>query len=106
MTRDSLLTRRKSRYSVAKFALEHKLFDMPVFGRLEKPRVGQRDRLPTADETAAILSQASQKFRLIDSALRQCGAGPGELCRAMIADVNRAACVITVKEHKTARKTM
>src|SRR5512143_401192 len=25
-----------------KFALEHKLLDQPVFGNLEKPRVGQR----------------------------------------------------------------
>jgi hypothetical protein len=31
-----------------KFALEHKLLDKPVFGMLEKPRVGQRDRVPTA----------------------------------------------------------
>src|SRR4029450_5392395 len=42
-----------------KFALEHKLVDKPVFGKLEKPRAGQRDRLPTPDETAAVLSQAS-----------------------------------------------
>jgi integrase len=88
-----------------KFALENKLLDRPAFGKLEKPRVGQRDRLPTADETAAILSQASREFRLIYSALRQCGARPGELCRARIADVDRAGCVITLKEHKTARKT-
>src|SRR5262249_51414926 len=62
-------------------------------------------RLPTADETAAILSQASPEFRLIYSALRQCGARPGELCRTTIADVDRVVCVITLKEHKTARKT-
>jgi integrase len=30
---------------------------------------------------------------------------PGELCRATIADVDRANRVITLKEHKTARKT-
>ena len=42
------------------FALEE-----PVFGKLEKPRVGQRDRVPTVDETAAILSRSSQPFRLI-----------------------------------------
>jgi hypothetical protein len=29
-----------------KFALNHKLIDRPAFGKLEKPRVGQRDRLP------------------------------------------------------------
>ena len=42
---------------------------------------------------------------MIYSALRQCGARPGELCRATIADVDRTSRVITLKEHKTARKT-
>jgi integrase len=88
-----------------KFALDHKLLDKPVFGKLEKPRVGQRDRVPTADETAAILSRASPEFRLIYSALRQCGARPGELCRATIADIDRAANAIVLRDHKTARKT-
>jgi integrase len=88
-----------------KFAIEHKLLDEPVFGNLEKPRVGRRDRVPTAAETEAILAKASPAFRLIYSALRQCGARPGELCRATIADVDRANCVITLKEHKTVRKT-
>jgi len=78
-----------------KFALDNKLLDRPAFGKLEKPRIGQRDRLPTAEETAAILSQASPEFRLIYSALRQCGARPVELCRTRIADVDRANCVIT-----------
>lgn len=88
-----------------KFALEHKLIERPVFGKLEKPRGGQRDRIPTGDETAAILSLASPEFRLIYSALRQCGARPGELCRVTTADVDRMAGMITLKEHKTARKT-
>ena len=87
------------------FALEHKLLDMPVFGNLEKPRVGQRDRVPTLAETEAILARGSPAFRLIYSALRQCGARPGGLCRAMIADVDRVNRVIPLKEHKTARKT-
>jgi integrase len=42
---------------------------------------------------------------LIYSALRQCGARPGEFCRATIPDVDRTGAVITLKEHKTARKT-
>src|SRR5258708_10146455 len=88
-----------------KFAVQNKLLDMPVFGNLEKPRVGRRDRIPTLAETESILTQASPAFRLIYSALRQCGARPGELCRARIADVDRANRVITLKEHKTARKT-
>src|SRR6185436_9079463 len=88
-----------------KFAIEHKLLDKPVFGNLEKPRVGRRDRIPAPEETAALLALASPEFRLIYSALRQCGARPGELCRATFADVDRASRVITLKEHKTARKT-
>jgi integrase len=81
------------------------LLDKPVFGNLEKPRVGRRDRVPTQAETEAILARASLQFRLIYSALRQCGARPGELCRVTISDVDRVNRVITLKEHKTARKT-
>jgi len=88
-----------------KFALDHELLDKPVFGKLEKPRVGQRDRVPTAAETEAILARASPAFRLIYLAPRQCGARPGELCRATIADVDRTANAIVLREHKTARKT-
>jgi integrase/recombinase XerC/integrase/recombinase XerD len=88
-----------------KFALQHGLLDNPVFGILEKPRVGRRDRTPTLSETEQILANASPAFRLIYSALRQCGARPGELCCVTIADVDRANRVITLKEHKTARKT-
>src|SRR5262249_47120515 len=88
-----------------KFALDHKLIEVPVFGELEKPRVGQRARLPAADETATILARASPEFRLIYSALRQCGARPGELCRATIADIDRVANAIILRDHKTAQKT-
>jgi integrase len=42
---------------------------------------------------------------LIFSALRQCGARPGELCRAAISDIDRTANAIILREHKTARKT-
>ena len=52
-----------------------------------------------------ILSRASPRFRLIYSALRQCGARPGELCRATIADIDRTANAIVLREHKTVRKT-
>jgi integrase len=88
-----------------KFAVEHELLKKPVFGKLKKPRVGQRDRVPTAAETDAILTRASSEFRMIYLALRQCGARPGELCRATIADIDRNANAIVLREHKTARKT-
>ena len=61
--------------------------------------------MPTAAETEAIVAAASPAFQLNYSALRQCGVRPGELCSATIADVDRVNCVITLKEHKTARKT-
>src|SRR5262249_61926430 len=67
--------------------------------------IGQRDRLPTPVETTAILSRSSPEFRLIYSALRQCGARPGELYRANIADIDKSANCIVLREHKTARKT-
>src|SRR5260221_7972037 len=88
-----------------KFAIQNKLLDKPVFGNLEKPRVCRRDRVPTPVETEAILVKASPAFRLIYSALRQCGARPGELCRATITDIDRTANAIVLREHKTARKT-
>jgi integrase len=88
-----------------KLAIEHKFLEKPVFGKQEKPRIGRRDRVPTSAETEALLAKASPAFRLMYSALRQCGARPGEMCRATIADVDRANRVITLKEHKTARKT-
>jgi len=72
-----------------KFALEHDLLDTAVFRKLEKPPVGRRERVPTAAETEAILAQASPQFRLIYCALRQCGARPGELCGASIANIDR-----------------
>ena len=61
-----------------KFAIQNRLLDKPVFGILEKPRVGRRDRVPTTAETEALLAKASPAFKLIYSALRQCGARPGE----------------------------
>jgi len=46
-----------------KFAIQNKLLDKPVFGILEKPRVGRRDRVPTPTETEAILARASPESR-------------------------------------------
>src|SRR5262249_61999842 len=88
-----------------KVARDRTLLRKQVFAKLEKPRVGQRDRVPTPEETATILSQASRQFRLIYSALRQSGARPGELCRATIADIDQTANAIILREHKSARKT-
>jgi integrase len=87
------------------FALRESLIDKPWFKRLEKPRMGRRDRIPTADEIAALLRLANPDFRLIYTALLQCGARPGELCRAQISDVDWPKGRITLSEHKTARKT-
>jgi integrase len=87
------------------FALRESLIEKPWFKRLEKPRVGRRERIPTADEIATLLKGASPEFRLIYTGLLQCGARPGELCRAQISDVDWPKGRITLAEHKTARKT-
>ena len=42
-----------------KFAIQNKLLDKPVFGNLEKPRVGRRDRIPTPAETETNLTLAA-----------------------------------------------
>jgi hypothetical protein len=47
------------------FALRESLLDKPWFKRLEKPRMGRRERIPTAEEIAALLKGASPEFRLI-----------------------------------------
>jgi len=59
----------------------------------------------TAEEIAVLLKRASPAFRLIYTGLSQCGARPGELCRAQIRDVDWQKGRITLAEHKTARKT-
>jgi len=87
------------------FALRESLIEKPWFKRLEKPRMGRRERIPTAEEIAALLKGATPEFRLIYTGLLQCGARPGELCRVQIGDVDWAKRRITLTEHKTARKT-
>lgn len=91
--------------SLQSFALTQHILDKRIFERLEKPRVGQRTRIMTATEVAQLLERASPQFLRIYSALRQCGARPGELCGLTIADWNREAQVIVIAQHKTARKT-
>ncbi len=91
--------------SLQAFALKQGLLEKPVFKDIEKPPMGQRDRLPTAEETEKLLADAPPAFALIYAALRQSGARPGELCRATIGDLDPARIVITLAEHKTARKT-
>lgn len=91
--------------ALQKFALAQRIIPAPLFDRIEKPPVGQRDRLPTEAETAALLAKASPAFLMIYTALRQCGARPNELCRATCEHYDAAKGVIVLKQHKTARKT-
>jgi integrase len=70
------------------FALRESLIEKPSFKRLEKPRMGRRERIRTADEITTLLKRANPAFRLIYTGLSQCGARPGELCRAQVSDVD------------------
>src|SRR4029077_4533328 len=65
------ITTRKS------FALREGLLEKSWFRKLEKPPMGRRERIPTAEEIAALLAHAPPAFRLIYRALSQCGARPG-----------------------------
>lgn len=87
------------------FAIREKLIAQPIFGRLEKPRMGRRERVPTAEEIERLLKKASPAFVRIYRALSQCGARPGELCRLTIEDIDWEKRLITIQSHKTARKT-
>lgn len=79
-----------------------------IVDKLEKPKPNRRERIPTAAEVELILANASAAFRLIYQALAQTGARPGELCGLQIADIDwqqESHGLITLKRHKTARKT-
>lgn len=93
--------------SLQAFALEHKLLppDRKIFEKLEKPRMGRRERVPTAEEIEQLLARADPHFVRIYRALSRCGARPGELCGAKIGQVDWKQGAIVLKEHKTARKT-
>lgn len=73
--------------------------------KLKKPGGRKREVLPTAEETRQILAHGQPDFRLIYRSLRLTGARPGELCKAMISNIEPVEGLIILHEHKTARKT-
>lgn len=87
------------------FAIRERLIPAVWFARLEKPRIGRRERVPEPGEIARILQHASPRFRLIYAALAYSGARPGELVRAQVADVDWTKGAIVLQEHKTSGKT-
>jgi site-specific recombinase XerD len=90
------------------FALKEKLEKRRIFEKLEKPRMGQRERVATEDEVDRILAGASVEFRLIFAALGQTGCRPGELCGLQIDQIDwdkGEHGLIVIQNHKTARKT-
>lgn len=90
---------------VQKFALEHKELTAPIVERFVKPSGRLRDKIPTPEQTAALLAVASTEFRIIYRSLRLTGARPGELCRARIEDIDREERLIVLKHHKTIKKS-
>ena len=88
-----------------KFALEHKLLDKPVFGQAGKaacrPAGPRADAGRDGSDSGAGIPGIPADLLRPPPVRRP----TGELCRATIADVDRANRVITLKEHKTARKT-
>jgi integrase len=92
-----------------KYALSLELISRLWLAKVPKPTPTQRQRIPTEDETKAVMRLAHSRFRLIYEALRVSGARPNELCRATIDDWQRDANgqtgVIILQQHKTARKS-
>lgn len=76
-----------------------------IVPKQRKPGGRKREALPTKAQTKAILERLPAEVRPIFRALRLCGARPGELCAATIADWDRAAGKIVLAQHKTAKKT-
>lgn len=92
--------------SLQAFALREGLLARPVFGRLDKPRGGRRERVPGPAEIARLLAAAPPEFVRIYQALLQCGARPGELCALSIeTHLDWSARVIVLARHKTAART-
>lgn len=92
--------------SLQGFAVKEKLLPAPIFGTLEKPRMGRRERVPTPEEIERLLEHAPEAFRRLYRALCQSGARPGEFCRLKIEEhIDWQTRLISINEHKTARKT-
>jgi integrase len=76
-------------------------------GDVKKPRMVNRDTLPTLEQMVQILSIMRKDAQPIIRSLRLTGARPGELCAARIDQLEGTPgeMVIVQTEHKTARKT-
>lgn len=77
---------------------------------LEKPAVGERERIATDAEVAQILNLANSDWIRLYQSLRFTGARPGELISALIEKIDPPGppfvnAVIVIDKHKTARKT-
>jgi len=77
----------------------------PITAKLKKPGGRKRELLPTPEETARLLVHSRPDFSILYRALRLTGARPGELCKALITDIDRRAGEIVLHDHKTAGKT-
>lgn len=88
-----------------KWAISNRYIRKPWLKPIRKPPGRRRERLPTRPEVAAILRAASPRFRRVLQLLRLTGARPCELAAATIDQYERAAGVIVLEQHKTAKKT-
>lgn len=92
-----------------KFCIRQELIPEPIYKPEKKPGGRKRTRIPTALEQARIFREAlrrgKREFAQIFHCLRLCGARPGELAKADISHFDRERNLISLKEHKTAKKT-
>lgn len=90
-----------------RWAVDNELIPKLWARKLPKPGVATRNRIPTDEETRALLRGARPDFVRMYNALRISGARPGELCRARIEDLRSdgKSRWIELEKHKTAAKT-
>lgn len=91
-----------------KHMLESGEISEPIFDYGKKPGGRRRSKIPTRLEQAKLFREAlkseKREFALMFRCLRLCGARPGELVKADIANYLPERNMIELKDHKTAKK--
>jgi integrase len=85
------------------WGLENRLIDAKIVQKLPKPKSPPRHTMPSDEELGRLMAVAPVEYLRFIQALDWCGARPGELATATVADYDRDEGLIVLKEHKTDR---
>lgn len=90
---------------IQRFALEKRVINAAIVGKLPKPAGRKRERLPTDDEIKIILQHSSPEFARIYRAYLTTAARPYELAAATFEHWHRDRKMIVLPHSKTSEKT-